>query len=260
MSVITGNQLLRLRIVSPWMSTLGHSSIGNGTALPGMICFAIAHRRRLQTDQRRKDPALGMRAHRRQLHRALVEQDPRTTPRSASDPPPPAPWCNGSAGDAPRPACPPHRDTGPAALRDSGNRTAMPVCTCPQMNMSSVASEIWLLPSRTLARTASMIFSFGKSICGFRSGRQKLAAPSASRGHLDHAEGRALARRQQPVALLGMADLHESRQGFSADAPYGTAPASLPIRCGPPPRNPRPARRSCPSGKSASRPSRRRSP
>ena len=40
------------------------------------------------------------------------------------------------------------------------------------MNMSSVASEICLLPLRTLARTASMILSFGRSICGFRSGTQ----------------------------------------------------------------------------------------
>ena len=42
------------------------------------------------------------------------------------------------------------------------------------MNMSSVASEICLLPCLTFARTASMIFSFGRSICGFRSGTQNL--------------------------------------------------------------------------------------
>src|SRR5580765_5417817 len=40
------------------------------------------------------------------------------------------------------------------------------------MNMSSVASEICLLPSRTFARTASIILSFGMSICGLRSGTQ----------------------------------------------------------------------------------------
>ena len=40
------------------------------------------------------------------------------------------------------------------------------------MNMSSVASEICLLPSRTLARTAAIILSFGMSICGLRSGTQ----------------------------------------------------------------------------------------
>ena len=33
---------------------------------------------------------------------------------------------------------------------------------------------ICLLPSRTFARTASMILSFGRSICGFRSGTQNL--------------------------------------------------------------------------------------
>ena len=46
--------------------------------------------------------------------------------------------------------------------------------TCPQMNMSSVASEICLLPSRTLACTAAMMFSLGTSSCGLRSGTQKL--------------------------------------------------------------------------------------
>ena len=34
------------------MTTLGHSSIGNGTPLLGMICFAIAHRSGLEADQR----------------------------------------------------------------------------------------------------------------------------------------------------------------------------------------------------------------
>ena len=41
MSVIAGNQLFSLRISSPRMTTLGQSSIGNGTPLLGMICFAI---------------------------------------------------------------------------------------------------------------------------------------------------------------------------------------------------------------------------
>ena len=36
----TGNQLLRFIIESPWINTLGHSSIGNGAPLLGMICFA----------------------------------------------------------------------------------------------------------------------------------------------------------------------------------------------------------------------------
>ena len=40
------------------------------------------------------------------------------------------------------------------------------------MNMSSVASEIWRLPFATLARTASRMPSFGRSICGLRSGTQ----------------------------------------------------------------------------------------
>ena len=40
------------------------------------------------------------------------------------------------------------------------------------MNMSSVASEICLLPAATLARTASRIPSLGRSICGLRSGTQ----------------------------------------------------------------------------------------
>ena len=91
------------------------------------------------------------------------------------------------------------------------------MCTWPQMNMSSVASEIWLLPSRTLARTASMICLLGKSIWGLRSGRQNLQ------------------RRPQPVVISttpkvvrlagvssasrvpGMAHLHEAGQGLAAD-------------------------------------------
>ena len=41
MSVIAGNQLFLFITSRPRMSTLGHSSIGNGTPLLGMICFAI---------------------------------------------------------------------------------------------------------------------------------------------------------------------------------------------------------------------------
>ena len=42
MSVMAGNQLFRLRISSPRMTTLGHSSIGNGTALLGMMRLPVA--------------------------------------------------------------------------------------------------------------------------------------------------------------------------------------------------------------------------
>ncbi len=41
MSVIAGNQLFLFITSRPRMTTLGHSSIGNGTPLLGMICFAI---------------------------------------------------------------------------------------------------------------------------------------------------------------------------------------------------------------------------
>ena len=53
-----------------------------------------------------------------------------------------------------------------------GKKKGVPVFTWPQMNMSSVASEICLLPCATFARTPTMIFSLGTSICGLRSGTQ----------------------------------------------------------------------------------------
>src|ERR1022692_865849 len=40
-SVIIGNQLLRLAMVSPFTRTLGQSSMGNGTPLLGMIFLAM---------------------------------------------------------------------------------------------------------------------------------------------------------------------------------------------------------------------------
>ena len=39
--VIAGNQLFLFRISRPRMTTLGHSSIGNGTPLLGMSAFAL---------------------------------------------------------------------------------------------------------------------------------------------------------------------------------------------------------------------------
>ncbi len=53
-----------------------------------------------------------------------------------------------------------------------GKEKGVSVWTWPQMNISSVASEMTLLPCCTLARTASMMLALGMSICGFRSGTQ----------------------------------------------------------------------------------------
>ena len=99
--------------------------------------------------------------------------------------------------------------------------------------MSSVASEISLLPSRTLARTPAMIFSLGMSIWGFRSGTQKLQ------------------RRPQPVVISttpkvvrrsgtsrvlaprGVDDVDLARQILPANRLVEQRHRIPPIRCGP---------------------------
>ena len=75
MSVMAGNQLFSLSVWSPFTSTLGQSSIGNGTPLLGMICLAIRTEPVSRPMSGTSALCFGCVLSTLQMNRALLEQD-----------------------------------------------------------------------------------------------------------------------------------------------------------------------------------------
>ena len=121
----------------------------------------------------------------------------RRASRSEPDRPPRAPSCCGSEGAARRPACSRSLHTDPAVLRGWGNKRAYRCCTCPQMNMSSVASEICLLPFADVRADARHDFFLGQVDLRVQSragrsgtaGRSRLSSPLRRRSCVSRAQG-----------------------------------------------------------------------
>ena len=124
-------------------------------------------------------------------------------------------------------------DKGRAGRHGWGSKTAS-VCTCPQMNMSSVARLICLPLPRTLARTAAIIF-LSKVDLRERPGLGRCSGVRSPWSSLQRRRWCACRARSAPRALR-VADLDLARQFFAVDR-LTEDRHRPPIRCGPRPRN-----------------------